>query len=373
MTKERQSNFELMRIISMFFIVIYHIIGHGSLLNNTDGLIYFCLVFIRAICIVHVNSFVILCGYFNYKKEFSIKKVISLLNQVLFYGALIAIIFKTTILIELTNVDFLKQFSYLPFNDYWFIKNYIVLYCISPFLNITIKNMDKKQFKTLLITLFIFFSIIPIITGNNTFSVNDGFSLYQFVFMYFLGAYLNIYPIEKSRLFKGLNKEKVKIMLISLFCTLVVFNVSLLFLGKHLATFNSNIFNEISGYLINCFRCYCNPIVIIQTICYFLFFRSLDIKSKLINKIGKFTFGVYLIHDNEILRQLLYKWMKIDIGTMIYSKRILIKIFVCAIIIYFICTIIEAIRYNLFRFISKLKVSKKISNKFDNFISNFSQ
>ena len=44
--KMRNSNFELMRIVSMFFIVIYHIIIHGKILEkfswyNTFFIIYY--------------------------------------------------------------------------------------------------------------------------------------------------------------------------------------------------------------------------------------------------------------------------------------------------------------------------------------------
>lgn len=34
MKQERNSNYELMRIISMFMIVVYHIILHGNVLGN---------------------------------------------------------------------------------------------------------------------------------------------------------------------------------------------------------------------------------------------------------------------------------------------------------------------------------------------------
>jgi len=77
MTKEvkiRQSNFELMRIVSMIMIVLWHIIIHGHLIDNTTGGINLFLNLILCLCIVHVNSFVLVTGYFQYDKEFSLKK-----------------------------------------------------------------------------------------------------------------------------------------------------------------------------------------------------------------------------------------------------------------------------------------------------------
>ena len=44
--QDRQSNFELMRIVSMFMIVVWHIIIHGKLLDNSTGTIHILLMFI---------------------------------------------------------------------------------------------------------------------------------------------------------------------------------------------------------------------------------------------------------------------------------------------------------------------------------------
>lgn len=41
--KVRQSNFELMRILSMIFIIISHILVHGKVLDNTTGVLHLLL------------------------------------------------------------------------------------------------------------------------------------------------------------------------------------------------------------------------------------------------------------------------------------------------------------------------------------------
>lgn len=74
MKKDKKSNFELMRILSMFFIVIYHIIYHGKMLQNSSGTILLILQLIICITLVHVNSFVLITGYFQYNKSFSLKR-----------------------------------------------------------------------------------------------------------------------------------------------------------------------------------------------------------------------------------------------------------------------------------------------------------
>ena len=43
---ERLSNFELMRIISMFMIVVWHVIMHSDLIGRSSGTLNFVLEFI---------------------------------------------------------------------------------------------------------------------------------------------------------------------------------------------------------------------------------------------------------------------------------------------------------------------------------------
>ena len=64
-TRERNSNHELMRILSMFFIVLGHVFLFGKLLdtpNKSMSIIYY---FFEFILIVHVNSYVLVSGYYQ--------------------------------------------------------------------------------------------------------------------------------------------------------------------------------------------------------------------------------------------------------------------------------------------------------------------
>lgn len=369
----RKSNFEIMRIISMFMIIVWHIIIHGNLLPHTTGAINFCLNLILSICVIHVNSFILITGYFNHNKKFKINKITSLLNASWFYCTIIVIILSISKVITLNNVEILKKISYLPFNENWFIVPYIMLYCMSPFLNILIRNMNKKQYKTLLWTLLIMFSILPSLSGQQIFNVTSGYSLYHFVFLYLLGAYFSIYPIERSEIFSSFNKKKIQLTLIILFFSLLTLNISLFYLSKYLNTVDSNILKEISMYIDLSFRCYSNPLVIIQSLCYVLFFKTLTIQNNKINNISPYVFGVYLIHDNSMIRGVLYKWIKIDTGGMLKSNIIFLKILFWGIVIMVVCMLIEFIRKKIFKFISNLEVSKKILMKINNYIENFNE
>ena len=130
----------------------------------------------------------------------------------------------------------------------------------------------------------------------------------------------------------------------------------------------NRIIDELSSYITSNAILYNNPFVVIQTIAYFAFFGTLSIKSKLINKISALTIGVYLIHDNNFVRALIYDALKINNGP-IYSYKFIIYVIIISIVIYICCLIIEWLRQLLFKFVYNLKISYKIREKYYNFIN----
>ena len=125
-TKVRDSNYELLRIISMIWIVIWHTVINSALLYRTSGSVNFSFNFLFMIIVVHVNLFMLITGYYQSKSEFKLKKVISFLLQIAFYNLIINSIFKVFGLVEYTNVEFLKQIAFYNSYSYWFFSCYII-------------------------------------------------------------------------------------------------------------------------------------------------------------------------------------------------------------------------------------------------------
>ena len=143
--KERNSNFELMRIVSMIMIILWHMYIYGGIrdrgvVQNPSLQVIFD--FLYCVYMVHVNSFVLLTGYFQYDKKIKAKKIASIIDMSLFYKIISMIIFVSLGLITLTKVDIIQNlFPFeLNLNDsHWFIRYYIYLYLLIPFINILIK------------------------------------------------------------------------------------------------------------------------------------------------------------------------------------------------------------------------------------------
>ncbi len=152
--KQRQEGIELLRILLMFGIVVLHILLFSGLLNyrtmeNQTTKIFF---FMYSFFIVAVNCYVLISGYFLVESKFKPKKIIELIIQVATYSWLIMLII---LLLErhLDTWDILLCVFPTILKTYWFATCYIVLYLISPFLNMGLKNLDQKYLKFIIIFL----------------------------------------------------------------------------------------------------------------------------------------------------------------------------------------------------------------------------
>lgn len=376
-TKEnRNSNFELMRIFSMFLIIIYHIILRISSTHSYEmsPFMYMFLKLIIAITIVHVNSFIILTGYFQCKKQVKFSKFISINNAVWFYEVtflLIAIFltFKLDVFLAypITKLDVFKTLIPLDYGIYWYIGCYLILYLISPILNKVINNCDKKGLLKIILLLLLILSIVPTLTLDNVVYTNQGHSVANFVLLYFVGAYLRNYPIEESIILKKFSNTALKTLYFILFFYFSMLSILCFSMSEQLSNPNGGeILKHISDIFFNFYNSFGSPIIIIQTIVYFLFFSKLNIQSKFVNFISKYTLGVYLIHENIYVRDNLYSMLNYFNVSRFRIKQLLL-IFITAFLIYIFCTLIEIIRQFIFKFI----YNRKLSCRFRNFCKGF--
>lgn len=365
----RQSNFELMRIVSMLMIILYHTLcwtDHGNVLTNCNrDSLKLIFEFIMFVIVVHVNSYVLLSGYFQSKNKFKMSKLLKTVNMVWFYRVILMIFMIAINIWHPTNVEIFRNSFPIDLGFYWFFNVYILLYCISPFLNEYIEKSSKKDLKKLIAVLILVFSILPYISKGKTLD-NDGFTLYNFVLLYFIGAYLRKYPVRDWYIFKNISKNLFQIICIAVFLGCALFNFLLTRFGASILSYG-NIFNEIGSNLNYFPPIYSSPFVIIQSVAYFCFFGTLNFRSKFINKLSALTFGVYLLHDHRKLRYHIYIWTKINNGP-ISSYKFIPFLLVMVILIYIVCSIIEWIRQVLFKFIYNRNISKKWRIKYRQYL-----
>lgn len=196
-SKTRQSNIELLRIISMFLVLVVHAnfwaLGRPTSLDmQMSPLASYTRFFIESLAIVCVNVFVLISGWFGIKP--SVNGFSRFAFQCLFF--LIGH-YVVGLAIGASRLD-IKGIAgcFCLLSNHWFIKSYIGLYILAPVLNAFVKVADKKQLKLLLIVFFLYQTIYGW-SGAAAFFVN-GYSTMSFIGLYLLGRYLNLYGNTQS-------------------------------------------------------------------------------------------------------------------------------------------------------------------------------
>lgn len=356
--KVRQSNFELMRIVSMFMIIIWHIFLYGVDVYAASPYLKLFFDFFKSIIVVHVNSFVLVSGYFLVDSSFKMSKLLQLNNSTIFYKILFFLIFIFLGIADLSITTTFRNFFPFDLENYWFIRVYMIMYIFSPFYNKLINTISQKEYKRIIMIMFFLFSLLSTFTNQEAlvnYTVSYGSSIVSFTFLYFVGAYLKKYPIDKSYLGMKYSKNMKQLFFVILFFLLAYVNYSIHISSSQLLNYDGFL-NYIGNIIYTSFDKYDNPLVVFQSISYFMIFYYMSFNNKFINLISRSVFGIYLIHENIFIRNNMYTLFKFP--KVLISKKIFIHIFLAAIIIFIVCSIIELLRQFLFGFVYNLRISK---------------
>lgn len=339
--KQRLSNIELLRIISMLMIIALHLLSFGGLLNtyNSFSVRAVCVWLLESLCFVAVNCYVIISGYFLVNSKFKFKKLFNIWIEVLFYSLIIYLGLLLTKKIQFGYKAFLQSLFPILLKNYWFVTVYAVLYILSPFLNKLIHSLNKQQYFYLILIILIFFSLwATVIPPAGTINYGGSYSISWFICLYIIAGYLKLFYS---------NKQIKKSICLFVYVITSLINVITYFGIKAL-----NIKFILPDFLYN----YYSITVVIAAISLFLLFKNLEIKNKFIDKAINFfaptTFAIYLIHENPNIRDIL--WEKFHFVSNEPFAKMIFLIIVIPISLFVLLSLVDKLRLILFRSIAKI-------------------
>ena len=263
----------------MFMVVMGHFMQHGIMLRSytfplQSGVNSIYPVFIYALCVCAVNTFVLISGYFSIRPK--ITSFLKLYFIVAFYACATYAVHMYINGIHINR--WLLYNTLMPFGlwktstEWWFMPNYLILYLLSPILNKAIDSMSKRELQISLVL----FSIIIFYFGwyRNMGWAQDGYNFIQFVFLYFVGRYLFLYTIPSKRSYWLIIGWLLGAVLVSM-------------------VRNADAYNS--------------PYCVFMAICIFVIFRNIPIKNNaIINWFSASALSIYLLHDVGYFRDFLY-------------------------------------------------------------------
>ncbi len=361
----RNSNIEILRIISMVLIVAHHYAIHGFSMPNLPVIKNKVVVeFLFAGGKLGVNCFILISAYFLVNRKFSGKRLLKTTGAAWFYSVACLILFLTVFepLFPIDGREIFKSFFPVIYSKYWFVTDYVGLMLISPILNFLIGKMGKRDYQ---IFLGITLGMTVLLAGTINESLNDWKSnLLWFIILYMVAGYIKLYADLNIK-----NSKQHFLMACLFFGALLALTLFNNYIGAH--------FSNKRMLYINTFYMSMNSIFIFPvSVSLFLGFLKLESRSvRWINILAGASFGVYLIHDNQLLRP--YLWKVLFKNSEFYSSPYLIlHAFGAIVTVYIACTVIELIRQNTveklyFRFLDAYyeKIKQKITPLFKSFSS----
>ena len=280
--QERSSNIELLRILSMFLVLMIHYIPsrtlptHDTLAHDTLGTLFD--LELRSICFVCVNCFILISGYFGIR--WKLKSFSNLLFQILFWTIVCPLLISAA-----TGTFNLSEFFktvYLNCFSHWFIEAYIGLYVLAPLINSFIEKSTHRELGIFIIAFYVFSTLFGYL--GKAPDINEGMSVFSLMGLYLIGAYLRR---KQNGIFDLSKYVYLGVYLVTGFIMVAIAALAL----------KVGITASPYGYL--------NPLIILESIALFLFFKKLNIGSiKWINYIAVSSFAVYLIHNDLSIKPL---------------------------------------------------------------------
>lgn len=346
--KKRQSNFELLRIIAMCMIIAMHYITKGmqieklSVDNSAFNLFYWL---IYAFCTVSVNVYVLISGYFMVDSNWRIGKVVKLWIQVLCYSILVPLVLGIIGVVDIASLDFgTIQQIILPitYEHYWFATAYVMMYLLSPVLAMAVKNMGRVQLRNVILVMLVVFcgfkSVNPYLIPWDKY----GCDFAWFICLFLIAGYIRMYGIEFF-------DSRIKAFMVYIGFSILTFAIALS------ASFAVRITGKFEYYM-DMTYCYNYITVLVASVGLFYVFIHTKIGgdaegklSVLINRIAGYTFGIYLLHENILLREMWPKVLGIDAANGKWWQ--IIHMLLCILIIFAVGVIVDYFRAGLFKLV----------------------
>jgi len=295
----RKSNMELLRIFSILMIIIFHC-AYRSGFSFSPGFSTnkFLVKSFWMLGELGVNLFMLISGYFMASGHFKWKKLIRLLIEVMFYTQL-TIWFGNMIGIYTLSGWKERVLSFFPviLNRYWFITAYLVIYILSPFLNLLVQAMDRKTYRKFLSTVLILYCVIPTCMGifyNTSEMTHTSETMLYYnrliwlIVVYFIGGYIYIYG-QYDKYAENIVQRQIS--------KTIGITTSIMFLSIVLIDQFHDFF-EILGTTEAAYFWHPNTIpMVVLSIAMFLWFHNCRLSyHPLINKAASTTLGIYLLH-----------------------------------------------------------------------------
>lgn len=353
--KERNYGIDLLRIVSMYLVVVLHLLGSADIEAYLPlcSLKYEVAWLLEMLAFCAVNCYALISGYVAINRRRGIANLIVLWFQVWFYSVIIASIL-SVLYPELVSKEILiKSFFPVITKQYWYFTAYFGLFLVMPLLMYALTNLSKVELKRIIIIGFVLFSILPMLVDEDIFQTANGYSMLWLGYLFLMGGYIRRYGVFETWSLK-------KILFI--WCVSIIFPLGIKFMIEYIS------WNYLGILIISrSLTKYTSPNVVIQAVVMLISFSRIRISrfwKKIISFISPASFGVYLIHSNELVLEK-FLFGKLEIFSQYSTVGMVVSVVFSAFVIFSVCVIIDLVRMKIFELVRVKKFANTISEKWE--------
>lgn len=357
----RMANLELLRCIAMMMVVVLHFLGKGNLLPALDGqnmgAAGHAAWLLESFCIVAVNVYMMISGYFLCTSSFKLSRLVGLWFQIVFYSISFGLIGAFTGILTVIPFDthyILTLIFPISMEHYWFLTAYVFLYLLLPFIGKAVKQMNRQQLQWSVALLLGMFCLLKSILPLRLETDNMGYDCLWYLCVFLAAAYIRRFGIPFL-------ERKGRGLLIYVICCLGIFSGTM---GMRIVYLKTGSF----GLMLKMFLEYNHILPFLAAAGLFAAFAGCKIQGRsaaLVTRISSHTLGVYLLHENIGFR---YSWQKWFGAAGVNSISALLFRTLAAVICVFCCGILidmlrSVLMKRLHSLLIRIRLYKRISEK----------
>jgi len=309
-SKQRSSNFELLRILAQLAILAYHFQSQQSFLRDLphNTIRAFSTLFLGSFGRTGVVVFIIIGSWFLIDMPFRSVRFVRLYLTTWFYTVTVTLAFLLLDIVPggISGKDVFIAFTPFTSCALWFVSCYLFLLLISPFLNCLIRHLPPRLYRVLywiLLAAFVFFPTLDaLFFGLAALKI-------QWMVKSDLTAMIAIYMIvgywKKVKEPFFADRTRALHCVMALVACVAMLRLAECFGKPVLADF---ILHKLTGFAESATWDIGSVICFGLSSSLFFLFRSFPFSSAFINRIAKNILGVYILHQVPCSYLVMWTW-----------------------------------------------------------------
>lgn len=370
----RNSGIDMLRILSMFLIVILHVLGQGGAMIRISShpSTYQACWFLETCAFCAVNCYGLISGYVGRGTRLRISRLLYLWLTVWFYSVSIALIILAFAPELYVQAGVPKAFSDLfigrelywtlkvlfpvSMKNYWYFSGYAALFFLMPFINRLFDQLTEKECRRMLRVLFGIFSVwtmAPKAITSDFLNLTSGYTFVWLLLLYAAGACMRKsgYPGWKKRTCAA----------VYFVCILISWGWKMIIEDLTRASLGKAVFGRM-------FMTYTSPTIVLCGAALVVLFSKLEVRSSILTALVRFlaplSFSVYIIHTHPLIWECVLKGAFKSYSAL-GPLQVIPAVLVTALTIFLFCSLVDFVRLRLFDLLRVRDLCRLIEGKLE--------